>query len=246
MKSFFIPFIITLLSGLGTGLGGIISVVAKEKSNNFLGLLLGIAAGAMISLSIIEIIPEALNYLLQTIRFHNSFLILVFGFIIGTIIIIIINKVTEIKITGLYKTGIVNMIAVILHNLPEGIIVFMMSTENLYVGITLAIGIAVHNIPEGIAIATPIYYSTKNRTKSILLALSSGSVEVIGGILCFFLLKPIINNITIGFVLSIVGGIMIYLSLYNLIPEALKYNKKQTFIGLIAGGIIILITHLFL
>jgi ZIP family zinc transporter len=118
----------------------------------------------------------------------------------------------------------------------------MTSAHDLSLGITIAIGIAIHNIPEGIAIATPIYHSTRNKAKALYLSFSSGLMEMVGGILCYLILSPFINNITIGFMLSIVAGIMVYISLYNLIPEAKKYGNKYIY-GLIFGIIIMWITE---
>jgi ZIP family zinc transporter len=241
MTSFLSAFITTTLAGLSTGIGGIVSIISKSNNKNILCFCLGLSAGAMICLSIIEILPESLIYLCKTLTYNTAFILIVLGFTIGTLIIIATNKILN-KENSLYKTGIVTMIAVAIHNLPEGIIIFMTSANNLSLGITIAIGIAIHNIPEGIAIATPIYHSTRNRLKAFYLSLSSGLMEMCGGILCYLILSPFINNVTIGFMLSVVAGIMVYISLYNLIPEAKKYGNKYIY-GLIFGVLIMWITE---
>lgn len=247
MNNFFISVVTTLLASLSTGIGGLISIIPKKNNSNFLSFCLGISAGAMICLSVIEIIPESLKYLGEYHKFNNVFLLTILGFIIGTLIVIFTNKVLNTSNNSLYKTGVITMIAVALHNFPEGIIIFMTSTQNITLGITIAIAIAIHNIPEGIAIASPIYHSTHNKVKAVSMSLFSGLFEVIGGLICMFVFKSFINNYTIGFMLSIVAGIMVYISLYNLIPESIKQgNKKYSYYGIFLGVIIMSITHIIL
>lgn len=246
MTNFIIAFTTTLLAGLSTGIGGIFSIILK-RNNNFLCFCLGLSVGAMICLSIIEIIPESILYLSKYTTPNNWIMLIIFGFILGTVIVMLTNKLLMSGKNSLYKTGIITMIAVALHNLPEGIIVFMTSTKNIKLGMVIAIAIAIHNIPEGIAIATPIYHSTHNKWKSFYMAISSGFVEIMGGILCYILLSPFISNFTIGLMLSIVAGIMVYISLYNLLPESYRHgNKKYSYLGILCGTLIIIIAQILL
>jgi ZIP family zinc transporter len=240
MNNLFNAIILTTIASMSTGIGGILAVIPNKKNYNFLSFSLGLSAGVMIFISLFNISFESINYLCSSMSFNNAILILIIGFIFGTLLVVFTDKV--LNNDSLYNTGIINMIAIILHNLPEGIVVFMTSSNNIVLGITMAITIAIHNIPEGIAISSPIYFSKGNRKKAVMMSLISGFAELFGAIITFIFLKSIINNITIGITLSIVIGIMISISVLNLIPESKKYdNKNYHILGFIFGSIISLI-----
>lgn len=101
------------------------------------------------------------------------------------------------------------MIAITLHNIPEGIITFMVSGVDINLGIKLALAISLHNIPEGISIAVPLYYATRKKLKTFLIVLLAGLSEIFGAIICFLFLKNIINDFFIGICFSLIAGIMI-------------------------------------
>ena len=136
------------------------------------------------------------------------------------------------------------MIALMLHNFPEGIATFMTSYSDLSIGISLSLAIMMHNIPEGISIAVPLYYSTGKKGRSILYTFVSALAEPLGAIVAFLFLKKYINMLTISYVLIIVAGIMITISINELFPEAVKYNEnKQIKLGMFLGVVIILLNH---
>ena len=142
----------------------------------------------------------------------------------------------------LYKLGILNMIVLILHNLPEGIATFLSSYQSIDLGIKLSVAIMLHNIPEGISIAVPIYYATGSKMEAFKKAFLSGIAEPIGAILAFIFLKNYITDMMISIILVIVAGLMITLAIQELIPKALKYKEnKVLYLGLISGIILVLI-----
>jgi ZIP family zinc transporter len=103
-------------------------------------------------------------------------------------------------------------------------------------GISITVAIAIHNIPEGIAVSVPIYYATGSRKKALILSFLSGLSEPLGALIGFFLLRPIFNDAMFGVVFAFVAGIMVYISLDELLPTAEKYGEHHTAItGLIAG-----------
>ena len=108
------------------------------------------------------------------------------------------------------------MLSVTLHNIPEGITTFLTTTSNLKLGITLSLAIALHNIPEGIAIAIPIFYATKNRSKAFLYTVISGFSEFFGAIFAFLFLKEYLNFFLLSCLFGITAGIMIHISLTEL------------------------------
>ena len=142
----------------------------------------------------------------------------------------------------LYKLGIISIIVLMLHNIPEGITTFISTTANKKLGITLSLAIALHNIPEGISIAVPIYYATKNRKKAFFYTLISGFSELFGAILAYLFLAKYINNFLLSLILGTTAGIMIHIAIYELLPTSIEYHKpKITIIAFILGGITMLI-----
>ena len=133
------------------------------------------------------------------------------------------------------------MIAIIMHNIPEGIITSITTEKNLSLGISTSIGIALHNIPEGISISIPIYFATKSRKKAYIYTTLSGLSELLGALISIILLKNFINNFILAFILGITAGIMIDISINELLKESLSYNNKKITIPSILLGIVIML-----
>ena len=189
----------------------------------------------MICISIIELIPEGIILLN---KYNNPYIIGIFSIIIGMILPITANKI--IKEEGLYKLGILSAIAIIMHNIPEGIITYLTSVKNIKLGTNIALAIAMHNIPEGITIAIPIYYGTKNKCKAFKMVLLSALSEPLGALFAHILLKEIISDKIIGIILLLVSGIMTYLSIIELFPKSLKYKEKKKTIVFFLIGILLM------
>ena len=240
-------FILTTLAGLST-LIGTIPIFIKTKTNKIIISSLAFAAGVMITVSITDLIPEGINYLHKTFKLFPTILITSIFIVIGIIISMTIDKYINKKREGeLYKIGIISMIAIILHNIPEGIATYLSSEFNFKLGLSLTIAITLHNIPEGISIAIPIYYSTKSRGKAFIYTLLSAISEPLGAILAHIFLSKIINDNIMGLLMSLIAGIMIQISFYELLPTSVKYkNKKRTIIFLIIGILFMIISHLLL
>ena len=148
------------------------------------------------------------------------------------------------KKSDLYKLGILNMLALILHNFPEGIATFMSSYKDMSMGIKLALAIAFHNIPEGISIAVPIYYATNSKREALFKTLLSGIAEPIGALLAYIFLSKFITDSLISLILLLVGGIMITLAIEGILPKAKKYNlNKYLYLGMIVGLGLILFNY---
>ncbi|KDO16106.1 hypothetical protein SPRG_18359 [Saprolegnia parasitica CBS 223.65] len=121
------------------------------------------------------------------------------------------------------RTGVLTAIALALHNLPEGVATYTAAVRDLKVGATLAIGIALHNLPEGIAVATPVYFATGSRWKAFFWACGSSLAEPLGAILAFFILGDGLNPNVEGIMFGLVTGMMVTLSIKELIPSAVKF-----------------------
>lgn len=231
------PFILTFLAGLATMLGTIPIFINFKNNDSIISSSCSFAGGVMICISILDLIPESIKNLNNSFNSFFTILISFFFLVIGIILSIIIDKsIDKINTNGnLYKAGILSMIVIILHNIPEGIVTFIFSNKNILLGLSICIAIALHNIPEGISIAVPIYYSTGSRIKAILYTFISSLSELIGAILTYIFLKHYINNIIIGIIFSLTGGVMIGISINNLIPVSKDYNRNNTFFFFLIG-----------
>jgi len=239
-------FILTTLAGLSTLLGTI-PIFIKTKPNKIITSALSFAAGVMITVSLIDLIPEGINYIHNTFKIIPTILIILIFIVLGIIISMTIDRYISNREGELYKVGIISMLAIILHNIPEGIATYLSGEFNFKLGQSLTIAIALHNIPEGISIAVPIYYSKKSRGKALLYTLFSALSEPLGALLAYLFLSKIINNNIMGILMSLIAGIMIQISLYELIPTSLKYkNKKRTITYLIIGILFMIINHFIL
>lgn len=206
------------------------------------------ASGIILSISIFDLLPESIKYF----KINNSFLTTtiysLFFIILGIIISIILDNYIEKKNhkNNLYKVGILSMIVLILHNIPEGMVTFIVSSKNFKLGLPISLAIALHNIPEGISISIPIYYSTKSKIKAIIYTLIASLSEPMGAIITYLFLKNIISNTLLGILFSLIAGIMLQISTYELLPSSLVYGKKRySYTYLFIGFILMLFILLF-
>lgn len=243
------PLLISTIAGLSTVLGSflIFFKVKEQNKNKFITFCLSFSIAIMIGISITDLIPSSL-YTLTSKSALKGLITAIFAFLVGSVLIkffiIQIDKYKNDK-NSLYKLGILNMFALMLHNFPEGIATFLSSYQNMALGIKLGIAIMLHNIPEGISIAVPIYYSTNNKKEAIKKAFISGLAEPLGAILAFIIFKNFITDNFISIILLLVAGIMITISIEEIYPEILKYKeRKLATLGLIIGAILIIINYI--
>ena len=228
MNNIGISFLLTILAGLSTMLGTILIFIKIKNEDKIIAGSLSFASGVMISVSIFDLVPESISMLSEYLSGLGviivTFLFIMLGIIISSFID---NKLpSSYKNIPLYKVGIISMIAIILHNIPEGVATFISSTKDISLGLSLAIAIAMHNIPEGISISVPIYYSTGSKKKALLYTFISGLSEPFGAIIAYLFLMPFINNIILGILFSLIAGIMIRISFVELLPSSNSYNEN--------------------
>ena len=246
MNNFIISLIITTIAGISTLFGGFIPFLNIKNSERVIVVSLSFAAGVMMAISILDLLPSSFKYLYK----DNLFLVLglIFtSFMIGGLFFLFIDRFFETKVDGLYRVGIFSMIAIILHNIPEGIITFILSVSDVKLGLFLGLSIALHNIPEGISIMVPIYYGTGSFKKAFFYTLIAGLSEVIGGVVFYLLLGHYINDFMLGILFSFISGVMIYLSFCELLPKSLKYKSNNLSISFFMIGIVFfLLIYLFI
>lgn len=137
---------------------------------------------------------------------------------------------------GLGKTGMLVALSIAIHNFPEGIATFTSALNSLEIAIPITFAIAIHNIPEGIAVSVPIYQATGNKKKAFWLSFLSGMAEPVGALVEFFILLPFWMPSIHGLILAAVSGIMVFISMDELLPSAQKYGEHHlSIIGLVAG-----------
>lgn len=251
-------FGITLFAGLSTGIGSLLAFKVKKTNEKFLSLALGFSAGVMIYVSMIEIFAKSRASLESLYGTSKGFTYTTIAFFIGILLIAIIDKLVpsadnphelsnigeidensknnENKKSELYRMGLFSALAIAIHNFPEGLATFIGALEDPKLGISIGIAIAIHNIPEGIAVSVPIYYATGEKKRAFLYSFVSGLSEPIGAIVGYFLLSQFINEAMFGVIFALVAGIMVYISLDELLPTAEKFGEHHIAIyGLIAG-----------
>ena len=258
MNNILLALLLTLLAGLSTAIGGLISILAPNTNKRFLSVALGFSAGVMIYVSMIEIFFKAETSLILEFGQKTGKIINVISFFAGMIIIAIIDKLIpseqnphEIKTEENYKSvklirmGLFTALAIAIHNFPEGLATFISAMQSPQVAIPIVIAIAIHNIPEGIAVAVPIYHATGSKSKAFKLSLLSGLAEPFGAIIGFVILMPIMNDIVFGIIFAAVAGIMVFISIDELLPAAREYGKHHLSIyGMISGMIVMAISLL--
>ncbi|WP_413927182.1 zinc transporter ZupT [Clostridioides sp. ES-S-0001-03] len=257
-------FLITLFAGLSTGIGSCIAFFAKKTNTKFLSVSLGFSAGVMIYVSMIEIFPKAQEALTKSMGEKLGSWSTVIAFFAGMAIIAIIDKLIpqeenphEIKKMenldekniqknkSLLRTGIFTAMAIAIHNFPEGLATFISALDDATIAIPIAIAIAIHNIPEGISVSVPVYYATGDKKKAFYYSFLSGMSEPLGAIIGYALLRNFLNDTTLGIVFALVGGIMVFISLDELLPSAREYGEHHLSIyGLIAGMVVMAISLL--
>jgi ZIP family zinc transporter len=276
-NNFLIAFLLTLFAGLSTGIGSALAFFTKRTNTKLLSYVLGFSAGVMIYVSFIEIFPEALEQFSMKYTEKRAIFYTILSFFGGMLVIGLIDKfipsyenpheVRSIedmdnskaknkfkeknKDSKLYRMGVLMAVAVAIHNFPEGIATFMSALNDPTVGIAIAIAIAIHNIPEGIAVAIPVYYATGSRRKAFIHSFLSGVAEPVGAIMAYLLLMPFLNSDTSGIVLGIIlsagAGIMVFISLDELLPTAEEYGEHHLSIyGVVSGMIVMALSLLVL
>ncbi|EOH3377710.1 zinc transporter ZupT, partial [Campylobacter jejuni] len=146
------------------------------------------------------------------------------------------EKLHQINTKALKRTGIFTALAIAIHNFPEGFATFISSLDNLTLGIAIAIAVAIHNIPEGLAVSLPIYHATGDKKKAFIYSALSGFAEPLGAFVGALILLPFIGDLTLAISFAVIAGIMVFISLDELLPAAKTYDKAHdSLYGLIAG-----------
>ncbi len=150
------------------------------------------------------------------------------------------------KKNKLYRMGMMSAVAIAIHNFPEGLATFLTALQDIKLGLPIAIAIAIHNIPEGIAVSVPIYHATGSKRKAFKFSFLSGLAEPLGALVGFLILLPFMNAVVFGFLFASVAGIMVYISIDNLLPAAREYGEPHLSLYGLMGGMALMALSLLL
>ena len=220
--------------------------INKQNEHKLILLTLSISLIILLYISIFDLIPCGFINLLN--NNHNLLLNTILTVILASCGVGVVEILDHKKnANNLYKLGILCMLSIMLHNIPEGIITFISNINNETIGLKITIGILIHNIPEGILIALPIYYSTKSHLKSFIYTFIASISETFGGLIFYLLFKDIITYQIIYYLMIVVGGIMIDISINKILTQCFKIYQSKIFnIGIVVGLIITLLMHIFI
>jgi ZIP family zinc transporter len=237
--------LLSLVAGLATTIGSAVAFVVPRFSGAWLSAMLGFAAGAMISVSFVELFAGAtqgIGLLMASVGFFAGY------FAIFLVDVLIPHEYqaeveTDDRTTALRRAGLLTALGIAIHNLPEGLVVLSGAAESARLGILLAVAIAVHNVPEGIAVSVPILAATGSRTRAFLYSFLSGLAEPVGALLGALILMPFMSETVISFTLALVAGIMVFISFDELLPTAHRYGHEHAAgIGVAAGMLVMIAT----
>lgn len=229
-----VPLILTILAGAATFIGALFAVIGQKPSNRALAFSLGFAAGIMLLISLVEILPEVLKTPgISPLLGYGMFIAGLVGYFLLDRLVPHNHAHDTETIDGspsrakLKRTAILLTLGISLHNFPEGIATFVASSADLDWGIGIAMAVALHNIPEGLAVAAPVYAATNSKSQALFWAGVSGCVEILGGVLAFLVFTESTGPIPMAAVMAVVAGIMVALSVDELMPLARKIDPKN-------------------
>lgn len=273
-QNYLAAFALTLIAGVSTGIGSLLALSAKRTDTRFLSFSLGFSAGVMLYVSFLDLLDTGKRLLIADLGNRLGAWIAIISFFAGMGMIALIDRmipkatnphemasedeikdsdgclfsnISSVKSKSLLRTGLVTALALTIHNFPEGIATFFAALRQPALAIGVTVAIALHNIPEGISIFVPIYYATGNRKRAFLTSFLSGLTEPLGALVGFLILSPFLSDTLYGIIFSSIAGIMVFISLDELLPAAREYgNAHISIYGLVAGMAIMAVSLLIL
>lgn len=265
---------LTLVAGLATGLGSALAFFARRTSVRLLAQSLAFSAGVMLYVSFVEILPKASSDLAHHFSAGTAAWLANAGFFGGLIVMALIDYLVPsaenphelredadlqaLKRGGsltaaeaergqhLGRIGLLTAAAIAIHNFPEGMATYLAALDDPQMGIGIAIAVALHNIPEGISVSVPIFFATGRRGRAFVLSFLSGLAEPLGGLVAAIALNWLISPQATGLLFASVAGVMVYISIDELLPTAHKYGHSHEVLACIAGGMALMAVSLLM
>ena len=243
MNRLIVALLLTAGAGLATTIGSLLGLAVRKPGARFMGFTLGFSAGVMVLVAFVELLQGSI----ESLGFLSAHL----GFFIGMASIFLIDFFVpheyigqhdypgDASTGGLMRTGLLVAFGIGIHNFPEGMATFVGALQDIRLGIAIAVAIAIHNVPEGLAVSAPVYAATGSRGKAFLWSFLSGVSEPVGAGLAALVLMPFLSPTMLGWMLAVVAGIMVAISLDEIAPAAKSFGSEHTpIIGIIAGMVV--------
>lgn len=245
-----------LLFTLGTGIFmilGMVIVFLTKNNKKIIDFSIGIAFSVMSMLIVMELFPEAMEKMSEAFSFPKNILF-IFGFILLGILLLkvldlfipdhdINDKETTI-LENLFHIGVVASVALVLHNIIEGMAIYSTVKTDLSMGFLIMTGVGLHNIPMGMVLTSTLYQANLNRKKTILFVSLVALSTMLGGIIMLFL-NHFITNFVLAILLSITLGMLFYILVFELLEEMRHSQSKMTSIGILLGFFVFFLTRFF-
>ena len=240
--------LLSTLAGLSTLIGGAFGLISKRPGPRFMALTLGFSAGVMIHVSFVELLQAGV----ESIGFAPAHV----AFFVGMAAMFLVDALIPHDYFdkhdhgggaehagALMKTGLFVALGIGIHNFPEGMASFVGALQDPSLGISIAVAIAIHNIPEGLAVAAPIFAATGSRRKALLWTFLAGIAEPLGACVAALILLPFLSDAVLGYVLASVAGVMVFISLDELIPVSRSYGKEHlSILGVVIGMVVMFLS----
>jgi len=264
-KTVLIAFGLTLFAGLATGIGSALAFFTTRTNTKFLSISLGFSAGVMIYVSFMEIMVKARVAIMDELGAKPGTWATVGAFFGGIFFIALIDTLipsfenphemhsieemgdaeSAAKFKKLYRMGMFTALAIAIHNFPEGLATFAATLKDPAIGVAIAVAIAIHNIPEGIAVSIPIFYATGSKKKAFFYSFLSGLAEPVGAAIGYLILFSFFSDTVFGVLFAFVAGIMVFISLDELLPSAREFGEHHLSIyGLVVGMMVMALSLL--
>lgn len=237
--------IICTLAGLSTALGALLVIYWKITTEK-MALSQGFAAGVMLAVSLLDLLPESYGRYFVYMNSLYSFRAVASLFVCGWVAGIAISRLAvptaydkDVSTASARRMALLTTLVMVIHNLPEGMLTMFSSAENISSGLKMAFAVALHNLPEGMAIAAPVLYVTSSRKKAFMQAFWAGMSEPAGGLLAYFVLHSFVTIHFLNGLMPVIAGIMCQAAICELIPDSVRLsNIKHTLYGIISGIIV--------
>ena len=265
-----LAFGVTLFAWLATGIGSALAYFARRTNLSFLAISLGFSGCVMVYVSFAEILRKGESLLVTLHGPTTGAWMTAGGFFAGLVTMAIIDWLVPdtsnpheftpreelidyqthhdatVPQAKLLRMGLFSALAIAIHNFPEGLATFLAALEDPHLGVAIGIAIAIHNIPEGISVSVPIFYATGNRRRAFGLSFLSGLSEPVGAVVGYLILRTFLTPGVLGITFALVAGVMVYISLDELLPTAREYGAGHQVLGGLLAGMAVMALSLLL
>lgn len=245
------PLALSAAAGGATVIGALLAVAVRRPKMPLLTLALGFSAGVMLAVSLLELLPHAAEVLLFELPGPAGTAVAVFSCSAGMLCSQLLDSALPCgfeqagaqRERQLLRLGLFSMLALMLHNLPEGMAVYLSASQNVQMGLKLCAAIALHNIPEGISVAMPVYAALNRRAPALLLAAISGVAEPLGALLALRFLQPVLTERGLAMMFCGIAGLMSAISVAELLPAALCGKRPGYGVAGVLLGILLMLVN---